>query len=135
MYEDTNYLEFKKFVNYDQDIKRLIETHLPMRSIIKERLIKGMRYDYKTDEIEMTSGKALNFIATYFEVKDRNKNKPEKRYLEFHGIAVGGFAYLNIHDLQDAYVQTKADFELNGKRYAPYSGQIIKTKESQHALV
>ncbi|WP_151957969.1 hypothetical protein [Acinetobacter guillouiae] len=87
-----------------------------------------MRYDYKIDEIEVISGKALNFIATYFEVKDRNKNKPEKRYLEFHGIAVGGFEYLHIRDLQDAYITTKADFELNGKRYARYSGQIIKRK-------
>ncbi|WP_157758093.1 hypothetical protein [Acinetobacter larvae] len=87
-----------------------------------------MHYNYKTDEIEVAAGKALNFIATYFEVKDRNKNKPEKRYLEFHGIAVGGFEYLHIHDLQNAFIATKVDFELNGKRYAPYSGQVIKRK-------
>ncbi|MDM1248496.1 DEAD/DEAH box helicase family protein [Acinetobacter sp. R933-2] len=103
-------------------------TYLPMHTIIKERLIKGMHYDYKTDEIEVATGKALNFIATYFEVKDRNKNKPEKRYLEFHGIAVGGFEYLHIHNLQNAFIATKVDFELNGKRYAPYSGQVIKGK-------
>ncbi|MDQ8937117.1 hypothetical protein [Acinetobacter rudis] len=91
-------------------------TYLPMHTIIKERLIQGMHYDYKTDEIKVAVGKVLNFVATYFEVKDRNKNKPEKRYLEFHGIAIGGFEYLHIDDLQDAFIVTKVDFKLIGKR-------------------
>ena len=101
------------------------QTHLPMRTIIKENLIKGMRYDYKTDVFDITESKALNFLAAYFEVKDKNKNKPERRYLEFQGIAVGGFEYLSLKDLQAPHLIAKEKFILNEKTYDAYSGQCL----------
>ena len=98
------------------------QTHLPMKTIIKEGLIKGMRYDFKTDEIDIVPSKALNFIATYFEIKDRNKNKPERRYLEFQGIALGGFEYLHLKDWQSKHLVPKEPFIMDGKTYDAYTG-------------
>lgn len=53
----------------------------PMKSIIKAYLIKGMTHDPISDSFEIEESKALNYLATYFDVIDRVKNKPERRYL------------------------------------------------------
>lgn len=66
--------------------------------------------------------KALNFLATYFDVIDRNKNKPERRYLEFKGIALGGFEYLHLKDWQSKHLVPKEPFVMDGKTYDAYTG-------------
>ena len=99
------------------------QTQLPMKSIIQANLIKGMRYDYESESFVIESGKALNFIATYFEVKDRNKNKPERRYLEFGGIAIGGFEYLHLKAWQGKHITLKEPFVIDGKTYDAYTGK------------
>lgn len=98
------------------------QTNLPMKSIIKANLIKGMRYDHVSDLFEIDDGKALNFLATYFEVIDRNKNKPERRYLEFHGIALGGFEYIHLKAWQGRHLNLQEPFSMNGKTYDAYTG-------------
>jgi len=98
------------------------QTNLPMKSIIKANLIKGMRYDYALDLFEIDDSKALNFLATYFDVIDRNKNKPERRYLEFQGIALGGFEYLHLKDWQSKHLVPKETFVMDGKTYDAYIG-------------
>ncbi|KHO14350.1 hypothetical protein NT90_16250 [Acinetobacter baumannii] len=98
------------------------QTNLPMKSIIKANLIKGMSYDHISDSFKIEESKALNFLATYFDVIDRNKNKPERRYLEFQGIALGGFEYLHLKDWQSKYLVPKEPFVMNGKTYDTYTG-------------
>ncbi|WP_289349642.1 DEAD/DEAH box helicase [Acinetobacter nosocomialis] len=98
------------------------QTNLPMKSIIKAYLIKGMSFDDITDSIKIEESKALNYLATYFDVIDRNKNKPERRYLEFQGIALGGFEYLHLKDWQSKYLVPKEPFIMDGKTYDAYTG-------------
>ncbi|KAF1025693.1 MAG: hypothetical protein GAK29_01756 [Acinetobacter bereziniae] len=98
------------------------QTNLPMKSIIKANLIKGMSYDSDSDVFKIDESKALNFIASYFEVIDRNKNKPERRYLEFQGIALGGFEYLHLKDWQGKHLVPKEPFVMDGKTYDAYTG-------------
>lgn len=98
------------------------QTNLPMKSIIKAYLIKGMSFDDITDSIKIEESKALNYLATYFDVKDRNKNKPERRYLEFQGIALGGFEYLHLKDWQNKHLVPKEPFIMDGKTYDAYTG-------------
>ncbi|ATI38444.1 DEAD/DEAH box helicase [Acinetobacter baumannii] len=98
------------------------QTNLPMKSIIKANLIKGMRYDHALDLFEIDASKALNFLATYFDVIDRNKNKPERRYLEFQGIALGGFEYLHLKEWQSKHLVPKEPFIMDGKTYDAYTG-------------
>jgi len=98
------------------------QTNLPMKSIIKANLIKGMSYDSDSDVFKIDESKALNFIASYFDVIDRNKNKPERRYLEFQGIALGGFEYLHLKDWQNKHLVPKEPFIMDGKTYDAYTG-------------
>lgn len=98
------------------------QTNLPMKSIIKAYLIKGMSFDDITDSIKIEESKALNYLATYFDVIDRNKNKPERRYLEFQGIALGGFEYLHLKDWQSKHLVPKEPFIMDGKTYDAYTG-------------
>ncbi len=98
------------------------QTNLPMKSIIKANLIKGMSYDFDSDVFKIDESKALNFIASYFDVIDRNKNKPERRYLEFQGIALGGFEYLHLKDWQGKHLVPKEPFVMDGKTYDAYTG-------------
>ncbi|CEI54232.1 helicase domain protein [Acinetobacter bereziniae] len=99
------------------------QTNLPMISIIKAYLIKGMSYDLDSDVFKIDESKALNYLATYFDVIDRNKNKPERRYLEFQGIALGGFEYLHLKDWQNKYLVPKEPFIMDGKTYDAYTGE------------
>lgn len=98
-------------------------THIPMRSIIKEFLIKGMKYHDETDTYEIAESKALNYLSNYFEVQDKNRNKPERRYLEFHGIAVGGYEYISLKHWQTDSVQKKSVFTLGKDKYDSYTGK------------
>lgn len=98
------------------------QTNLPMKSIIKANLIKGMSYDFDSDVFKIEESKALNFLTTYFDVIDRNKNKPERRYLEFQGIALGGFEYLHLKDWQSKHLAPKEPFIMDGKTYDAYTG-------------
>ena len=98
------------------------QTNLPMKSIIKAYLIKGMTHDPISDSFEIEESKALNYLATYFDVKDRNKNKPERRYLEFQGIALGGFEYLHLKDWQSKHLAPKEPFIMDDKTYDAYTG-------------
>lgn len=98
------------------------QTNLPMKSIIKANLIKGMSYDFDSDVFKIDESKALNFLASYFDVIDRNKNKPERRYLEFQGIALGGFEYLHLKDWQNKHLVPKEPFVMDGKTYDAYTG-------------
>ncbi len=106
-------------------------THIPMRTIIKQNLIKGMRYDQVNDKFDIAESKALNFFSSYFEVKDKNKNKPELRYLEFHGIAVGGYQYLCLESLQSAFVQEYGLFQLGNEKYDSYTGKQQQTRSPE----
>lgn len=99
------------------------QTNLPIKSIIKAYLIKGMTHDPISDSFEIEESKALNYLATYFDVKDRNKNKPELRYLEFQGIALGGFEYLHLKDWQSKHLVPKEPFIMDGKTYDAYTGE------------
>ncbi|MDC5040452.1 DEAD/DEAH box helicase [Acinetobacter baumannii] len=125
------YLESKHVLKGSQASKLLCstfktvqkQTNLPMKSIIKANLIKGMRYDHALDVFEIDESKALNFLATYFDVIDRNKNKPERRYLEFQGIALGGFEYLHLKDWQNKHLVPKEPFIMDGKTYDAYTGE------------
>lgn len=124
------YLENKHILKGPQASKLLCstfkavqkQTNLPMKSIIKANLIKGMSYDSDSDVFKIDESKALNFLATYFDVKDRNKNKPERRYLEFQGIALGGFEYLHLKDWQIKHLLPKEPFIMDGKIYDAYTG-------------
>ena len=124
------YLESKHVLKGSQASKLLCstfktvqkQTNLPMKSIIKANLIKGMRYDHALDVFEIDESKALNFIASYFDVIDRNKNKPERRYLEFQGIALGGFEYLHLKDWQGKHLVPKEPLVMDGKTYDAYTG-------------
>ena len=98
------------------------QTNLPMKSIIKANLIKGMSYDFDSDVFKIDESKAFNYLATYFDVKDRNKNKPERRYLEFQGIALGGFEYLHLKEWQGKHLIPKEPFIMDGKTYDAYTG-------------
>lgn len=98
------------------------QTNLPMKSVIKANLIKGMSYDHISPSFKIEASKALNFLATYFDVIDRDKNKPERRYLEFQGIALGGFEYLHLHDWQGKHLVLKKPFIMDGKTYDAYTG-------------
>ena len=98
------------------------QTNLPMKSIIKANLIKGMSYDFDSDVFKIDESKALNFLTTYFDVIDRNKNKPERRYLEFQGIALGGFEYLHLKDWQSKHLAPKEPFIMDDKTYDAYTG-------------
>lgn len=98
------------------------QTNLPMKSIVKANLIKGMNYDHISDSFEIDNSKALNFLATYFDVIDRNKNKPERRYLEFQGIAVDGLEYLHLKDWQSKHLVPREPFIMDGKTYDAYTG-------------
>lgn len=111
------------------------QTNLPMKSIIKAYLIKGMSYDFDSDVFKIDESKALNFIATYFDVIDRNKNKPERRYLEFQGIALGGFEYLHLKDWQSKHLVPKEPFIMDGKTYDAYTGETnMIRKASQEEI-
>ncbi|WAU75396.1 DEAD/DEAH box helicase [Acinetobacter sp. TR3] len=130
-YSPEKYLENRHRLNGLQASKLLCstikavqkQTQLPMKSIIQANLIKGMRYDYESESYVIDNGKALNFIATYFEVKDRNKNKPERRYLEFEGIAIGGFEYLHLKAWQGQYITLKEPLMIDGRTYDAYTGK------------
>ena len=124
------YLESKHVLKGSQASKLLCstfktvqkQTNLPMKSIIKANLIKGMRYDHALDVFEIDESKALNFLASYFDVIDRNKNKPERRYLEFQGIAIGGFEYLHLKEWQSKHLVPKEPLIIDGKTYDAYTG-------------
>ncbi|UIJ77446.1 DEAD/DEAH box helicase [Acinetobacter sp. SH20PTE14] len=106
------------------------KTHIPMRTIIRENLIKGMKYDDVRDEFEISESKALNYFSNYFELKDKNKNKPKQRYLEFHGIAVGGYQYICLESLQANFVEKHDVFTLGDERYDSYTGRKKAKKVS-----
>lgn len=130
MHCPEKYLENKHILKGPQASKLLCSTfkavqkkiNLPMKSIIKANLIKGMNYNYILELFEIKENKALNFLATYFDVIDRNKNKPERRYLEFKGIAVDGLEYLHLKDWQGKYLVPREPFIMDGKTYDAYTG-------------
>lgn len=121
------YLENKHILKGPQASKLLCstfkavqkQTNLPMKSIVKANLIKGMNYDHISDSFEIDNSKALNFLATYFDVIDRNKNKPKRRYLEFQGIAVDGLEYLHLKDWQGKHLILREPFIMDGKPMMP----------------
>lgn len=110
------------------------KTHIPMKTIIKGNLIKGMKYDQVNDKFEIAESKALNYMSNYFEVQDKNKNKPQRRYLEFHGIAVGGYQYICLQSLQSDFVQKYGMFTLGNEQYDSYSGKPQKRVVSLEEL-
>ena len=95
-------------------------SNIPMNSIIKAKLLKGLTYDHKTNEIKCAASKALNFLAKYFEVEDVNKNKSSQRYLRFKNIAIGGYEYNCIADIQDGFINVDPVITIKGVKYYSY---------------
>lgn len=111
------------------------QTNIPFKTFIKEKLISGVKVDFKTKKVVIDPSKAANFIAKFFAVNDRNAKKPELRYLEFSGIAFGGYQYLSIAKIQAPYLQVPEEFQLGERIFNSMTGIFISGSESSLKLV
>lgn len=102
----------------------------PMKTIIKNGLIKGMKYDEQKDEPILKESTSLNFFATYFAVNDRNKNKPTKRYLQLlPEIVIGDFEYVAVKQSYRTAGQKRSKFVISDVlKYDNYTGKRILKK-------
>ena len=96
------------------------KSNIPLTTIIKKRHIKGLHYDGKTKELKCSSSKAFNFIAKYFDVDDKNRNKPNERYLCFKNIAIGGYEFNALNGIQHEFLDVKPMVTLNDIEYDAY---------------
>lgn len=104
-------------------------THIPMKTFMKEKLVSGVKVDFKTKEVRIDPSKAANFIAKFFDVSDRNAKKPELRYLEFQNIAYGNYQYLSIADIQKPYKFVTQEFQIGECIFDSLSGELISGPE------
>lgn len=98
-------------------------SQIPMRTIVKQRLIKGLQYDYETGDINVTETKALNYIAKYFYVEDKNKKQSAKRYLNVLGVGIGGYDYLCLANYSLVEVR-EATIHIREYEYDNYTGRV-----------
>ena len=103
---------------------------VPMLSIVKRKLISGLKINYKTKEVEIDPSKAANFIAKYFAVKDRNAKKPEKRFLEFTGIVYGDYQYISIASFQKQFRDIPNVLVLGNRTFDATTGELISGSAS-----
>ena len=97
------------------------KSNIPLTTIIKKRHIKGLHYDSKTKELKCSTSKAFNFIAKYFDVDDKNRNKPNQRYLCFNNIAIGGYEFNALNGIQLEFLDIKPTITINGIEFDAYS--------------
>lgn len=98
---------------------------IPMRTIVRQKLIAGLKVDYKTQKVDIDPSKAANFIAKYFEVKDRNAKKADKRYLEFTGIVYGDYQYVSLSSIQKQFRDLPPEFVLADRAFDAKTGEFI----------
>ncbi len=98
---------------------------IPMRSIMKQKLITGLKVDYRTKKVEIDPSKAANFIAKFFAVKDRNAKKADKRYLEFTGIVYGDYQYISLASIQKQFRDRLTEFVLGDRAFDAKTGELI----------
>ncbi|TCB65875.1 hypothetical protein [Acinetobacter sp. ANC 4178] len=104
-------------------------TSIPMKTFMKEKLVSGIKVDFKTKEVSIDPSKAANFITKFFAVSDRNAKKPELRFLEFRNIAYGNYQYLSIDELQKSYKSVPQEFQIGGSIFDSLSGELISGPE------
>jgi len=104
-------------------------THIPMKTFMKEKLVSGIKVDFKTKEVSIDPSKATNFIAKFFATIDRNAKKPELRFLEFQNIAYGNYQYLSISDIQQPFKSVPQEFQIGGSIFDSLSGELISAPE------
>lgn len=103
--------------------------HIPMKTFMKEKLVSGVKVDFKTKEVSIDPSKAANFIAKFFAASDRNAKKPELRFLEFQNIAYGNYQYLSIAELQQPFKSVAHEFQIGGCIFDSLSGALISGPE------
>lgn len=104
-------------------------SHIPMKTIIKQKLIQGLQYDYERGDINVTETKALNYIAKYFYVEDKNRKQAAKRYLNVLGVGVGGYDYVSLSKYSLLDEATVATIHIKGCEYDNYTGSVIVNSE------
>jgi hypothetical protein len=98
---------------------------IPMRTIVKQKLISGLKVDYKTKKVEIDPSKAANFIAKFFAVKDRNAKKADKRYLEFSGIVYGDYQYISLASIQKQFREIPNVLLLGERTFDATTGEFV----------
>lgn len=101
------------------------DSSIPMRTIVKQKLISGLKVDYKTKNVEIDPSKAANFIAKFFAVKDRNAKKADKRYLEFSGIVYGDYQYISIASIQKQFRDISDVLVLGERTFDATTGEFV----------
>lgn len=104
-------------------------TSIPMKTFMKEKLVSGIKVDFKTKEVSIDPSKAANFIAKFFAASDRNAKKPELRFLEFQNIAYGNYQYLSIADIQQPFKSVPHEFQIGECIFDSLSGELISGPE------
>lgn len=103
--------------------------HIPMKTFMKEKLVSGVKVDFKTKEVSIDPSKAANFIAKFFAANDRNAKKPELRFLEFNNIAYGNYQYLSIAEIQQPFKSVPQEFQIGKCIFDSLSGALISGAE------
>ena len=98
---------------------------IPMRTIVKDNLITGLKVDYKTNKVKIAPSKAANFIAKFFAVKDRNAKKADKRYLEFSGIVYGDYQYIYLASIQKQFREIPNVLLLGERAFDATTGEFV----------
>lgn len=101
------------------------DSSIPMRTIVKQKLISGLKVEYKTKNVEIDPSKAANFIAKFFAVKDRNAKKADKRYLEFSGIVYGDYQYISLASIQKQFREIPNMLLLGERTFDATTGEFV----------
>lgn len=101
------------------------DSSIPMRTIVKQKLISGLKIDYKTKNVEIDPSKAANFIAKFFAVKGRNAKKADKRYLEFSGIVYGDYQYISLASIQKQFRDIPNALVLRDRTFDATTGEFV----------
>ncbi|WP_284087410.1 DEAD/DEAH box helicase [Acinetobacter nosocomialis] len=104
-------------------------THIPMATFMKDKLVSGIKVDFKTKKVSIDPSKAANFIAKFFAASDRNAKKPELRFLEFQNIAYGNYQYLSIANIQQPFKSVPHEFQIGECIFNSLSGELISGPE------
>lgn len=98
--------------------------NLPIQSIISKRLIKNVKYNQQTKEISIKPSKALNFIKSYFDVKEVNAHK-KNRYLIMQSLKYKDYHFIAIDELLPFDTTTLEPFTVGDTEYSSTKGKRI----------
>lgn len=95
--------------------------NLPMESIIRKSLLKGVRYDKKAKQIQIQPSKALNFFKHHFDVQEINAHK-KHRSLILKSLKFKDYHFTTMENLFPSNISNIAPFHVFNKEYDALTG-------------